>query len=111
VNYHKLGQRIRDERVRFKMTQEQLAEVLGLSSIFIGQIERAERKMSIDTLIKISDCLHVSLDYLIRGGDSIKDEAEVSELIGLIGRCSNKELRLIEDIVKAALPHITQKDN
>ena len=67
VDYVKVGNRIRIKRENFNMSRQSLAELLYLSPYFIGQIERGERKMSIDTLINLSECLHISLDYLIFG--------------------------------------------
>ena len=67
VNYKEVGDRIRGEREKFEMSREKFAELLNLSPFFVGQIERGERKMSISTLINVSECLHISMDYLIFG--------------------------------------------
>lgn len=61
--------RISALRTRNKMTQAQLAKVLNISPSTLGMYEQGRRTPSIDTLIKLSDCLHVSLDYLIRGSE------------------------------------------
>lgn len=106
MDYGKLGQRIKDERTRFKLTQEKLAELVDLSTVYIGQIERGERKMSLDTLIKISDCLHVSLDYLVKGAGKMPDSEAVNELQTLIYKCSPDEISLVTDMVKVVLPHV-----
>ncbi|MEK6263823.1 MAG: helix-turn-helix domain-containing protein [Clostridium sp.] len=55
INYEEIGNRIRIERENFDMTREKLSELVNLSPYFLGQIERGERKMSINTLIKISE--------------------------------------------------------
>ena len=41
MDYHALGKRIREERLRLNLTQEKLAEEVGVSTAYIGQIERA----------------------------------------------------------------------
>lgn len=48
-----LGQRIRAERLRQGMTQEQLAEAAEVHPTYIGQVERGEKNMTILTLEKI----------------------------------------------------------
>ena len=101
----KIGERVYKERKKLNITREQLAEHLELSTYYIGQIERGNRSMSIETLIKLSTCLHMSLDELILG---IKKEAPTnqSELQELLNKCSNAEIELITDVVKTALPHL-----
>lgn len=56
------------------ISRERLAEILELSPNFIGQVERGEKKMSLETLIKISDILDVSLDYFVKGYTASSDE-------------------------------------
>ena len=109
MDYRKLGKRIRDERTRQYTTQEQLAEAIELSAVYVGQIERSERKLSIDTLVKIANALHVSVESLIR--DSVEQNSEIldNELIALIKDRTREEKSLILDTVKAVLSHV--KDN
>lgn len=107
IDYMKIGNRIRIERENFGMTREKLSEILNLSPYFLGQIERGERKMSINTLINISECLHISLDYLIFEQDNIISNNS-NGLHSLIDRCSEKEVNVIEAIIKVILPHLAR---
>ncbi|WP_026883764.1 helix-turn-helix domain-containing protein [Clostridium akagii] len=106
INYKEIGDKIRIEREKFDMSREKFAELLDLSPFFVGQIERGERKMSISTLINVSECLHISLDYLIFG-EAYSDEEE-NKLHSLIVKCSEKEASVIEEVIKTILPHITR---
>jgi len=84
VNYYKLGQRIKDARKKSFIMQEQLAEAVELSAVYIGQIERGERKLSIDTLVKIANTLNTSIESLLK--DSIRNntDAMTNELLPLL---------------------------
>ncbi|AYO29360.1 MAG: hypothetical protein PWR06_2742 [Thermoanaerobacteraceae bacterium] len=62
-----IGQRIRTEREKFGLSRQEFAEILRLSDYYVGQLERGERQMSLPVLVEISNCLHVSLDYLLFG--------------------------------------------
>jgi len=106
VDFKEIGDKIRIERERFDISREKFAELLNLSPFFVGQIERGERKMSISTLINVSECLHISIDYLIFG--EIYNNKENNNLIVLINKCSEKETLVIEDIIKIILPHIVR---
>ena len=65
MNYELLGKQIRKNRKLKKYTLEQLAEILDVSTTFIGQIERAKGIPSLETLVKIANALEVSIDSLL----------------------------------------------
>ena len=67
MNYELLGINIRNRRKEKKYTLEQLAEKLDVSATFIGQIERAKGKPSLETLVKIANVLEISPDSLLFG--------------------------------------------
>lgn len=67
MNYKLLGEQIRKYRKSKHYTLEQLAEMLDVSTTFIGQIERAKGIPSLDTLVKIANALEVSTDSLLFG--------------------------------------------
>lgn len=64
-----IGNRIRFVREELSMTRENLSELINITPYFLGQIERGERNMSVKTLIKLSSCLNISIDYLVYGID------------------------------------------
>ena len=65
VNYNSLGERIRIARTTKKLTQERLAEKIGVSTNFISQIERGISKMSVKSIVLIADALGTSVDSLL----------------------------------------------
>ena len=65
-----IGRRIRKQRIKKGLTIQKLAELLGLSNNFMGQVERGISTPSLETLIKIADKLELSLDYIVGTGKS-----------------------------------------
>jgi transcriptional regulator with XRE-family HTH domain len=59
-----LKDRIRELRLSRNLTQEDFANILGVSRPAITKYETGEREPDYQTLIKISDYFGVSLDYL-----------------------------------------------
>ena len=100
-----VGGRIVEGRKRLGLTRERFAELIGVSAYFVGQIERGVRKMSYETLIKISDCLHLSLDYLVKGEQPVQAN---DELYQLVSQCTAQEKALLLDVLKAAMPNLGQ---
>lgn len=87
VDYDKIGDKIRERRNFLKITQENLANEIDVSASFISDIENGRRKMSLETMIKISIALKTSLDYLIldnMNSTKIKNETKIEELKNLL---------------------------
>lgn len=62
-----LGETIRTERIRAGLTQEQLAEKADLARNYIGNVERAEYKITVETLAQIAKALNFTVHDLTRG--------------------------------------------
>ncbi len=99
MNYRLLGKRIKQERLNKRLTQEVLAEKANISVSFLGQIERGERKLSLETLIKLGEALGVSLDYLVKDYTS-KSDPELDELIYILRNQSQQEIRMLADVAR-----------
>lgn len=61
------GQRIRDIRLRKKISQEELAHMTGINRSHMGKIERGEVNLGIATLYTITKALEVSLSVVFKG--------------------------------------------
>jgi transcriptional regulator with XRE-family HTH domain len=59
-----LGERIRNLRKEAGWSQEQLGERADLHSTYIGGIERGERNISLDNLVKIAGAFGLSIAQL-----------------------------------------------
>ncbi|MFO5439425.1 MAG: helix-turn-helix domain-containing protein [Dolichospermum sp.] len=62
----KFGQKIRQERLKQNLSQEELAEKANLHRTYIGMIERAEKNITLINIEKISNALGVSISELFR---------------------------------------------
>ncbi len=58
------GQRVRSLRQSKHLSQEKLAELTGLHSTYIGQIERGEKSPTLDSVYKIALGLDMSMSKL-----------------------------------------------
>lgn len=65
MNYIILGSRIRQQRKKMRLTQEQLAELVGISPSFMGHIERGSRVASLETVLAICRALQVTPNALL----------------------------------------------
>ncbi len=67
---HGMAERIRHLRQHRNLTQDQLAQAIGLSRTALVNIESGIQKVTVQRLVLLSDALEVTLDWLVRGSAS-----------------------------------------
>ena len=104
INYSLVGQKIKHLRTDAGMTQEQMSEKCDISTSYLGHIERGSRKLSLETAVKIADCMRVSIDALIING-KIPDVSILSSVEAIIQKqdAAKKEqfVRLIKALAES----------
>lgn len=66
-----VGRRVRLRRQKLKLSQEHLADEVGVSAQAISRIEVGHRDPSLDLLVRLGKTLGVSTDYLLTGKESL----------------------------------------
>lgn len=61
-----LGSRIRELRKAKNMTQFELAEKIGLSTNFIGMVERGERNTTVDKIFKLAKAFNITMEEFFK---------------------------------------------
>lgn len=69
--YKMIGERIRDERQKKRLTQDELASRIGLKRASITNVERGRQQLLVHTLLQIAESLGTSPDRFLgsSGGD------------------------------------------
>lgn len=62
----KFGQKVRDERLKQNLSQEELAAKAGVHRTYIGMIERAEKNITLANIEKIANALGISISELMK---------------------------------------------
>ena len=106
MNIAYLGKSIKKEREFKKLTQEQLSEILDVSTHYIYELERGTRIPSLPLLIKISEVLGVSIDNLLSGTSHEDDYADSKMLNILIDTLTDEQKQKIYTILTALIPYL-----
>ena len=90
------GTTLKELRKKNKMTQLQLANLLGITKSVVSFYENRERTPSPETLVKIASVFHVTTDYLL-GIDRSRyidvsglSDDDVQVLIAMVNALQNK---------------------
>lgn len=103
IDYTKIGKRIKNKRMELKITQEQMADELSLSTFYISKIENGKATATLDTLAYISQYLKLDLSYVISGTSTIEDSYYIDELNEICKKADKKQLNLIIKLAKTVL--------
>lgn len=108
LDFKIIGSRIRDRRVEMGLSQEMLAERADLSPTYISHIERAEKKPSLSTLIRLTAALDVTVDCLLAGSQPADQTAYMADVQTLLGDCSLMERWIVFQVASATKEALRQ---
>lgn len=98
-----IGSRIREIRTKKGMTQEALAEKMGINPKFISSIERGKENPTLNTIINLADSLGVPIGEVfsfLELQDTSKRPAGIRELVK---NAEPEELKLILKVVSVVM--------
>lgn len=95
-----LGKRVREARRRQQMTQEVLASRLDLEVSTIQAIEAGRRGVSVETLLRLTRTLHLSVGYLL-GEEPIDPDSLAAEAARLVNNIEVAWRPVALDILRA----------
>lgn len=101
MDYYKIGQRIRKFRKALNLSQEELAEKVGISVTHMSHIETGNTKLSLPVLVDIAKALSVQTDELIYDIPQITKSSVKHEISEILDSCSPQEMYILADILKA----------
>ena len=85
IDYENLGSRMKELRIKMKLTQAEVAKALNVTPGYISNVENNRTAMSLRILIYYARLLNISLDSLIGRIDSEYRETaldrEISEMV------------------------------
>lgn len=101
VDYKSIGIRIRNVRKAKKMTQEQLAESVGVGVTHISHIETGNSIPSLQVMVDIINTLECSADELLCVEIKKARPLVNGWLNELVEDCNDTEIKMIADMVIA----------
>lgn len=99
------GQRIRSCRERLGLSRQKMAEQIGKAEKYYADIERGYCGMSLETMIEISECLGLTLDYMIFGEEADSQELpeDFRRILFCLGKCDEKTRKKAVELLQVYL--------
>lgn len=92
-----IGLRIQTRRKQLGLTQEKLADMMNVSTQMVSNLERGNKAIRIDNLIRLSEILNVSTDYILTGKHTPDDQLT---LTSKMEQLTDRDRKLVELIVE-----------
>ena len=101
MEWTELGVKLREARKKKGFTQQMLAEAVGVSEIYISQLERGMKLPSLALFIQIITALDISADYILRDTVPTGKDFVYEEVAELLEGLTPKQRRGAIDILDA----------
>lgn len=102
MNNYSVGKRIRELRIRKRLSQEQIALRAEITTAYLGQIERGEKNPTVKSVEQISNALGISLSELFsnQGAPIANVDGTMENIIFEMQDLSIKERKEMLDIIR-----------
>ena len=97
LNNIEIGERIRSIRENMLMSRERFSEMVDISEVFLGQIERGECSLSLKTLTSIIAHTGYSSDFILYGTDD--SNTYIKRIDKMLFHCSEQTLEFVYDLI------------
>ena len=94
--YVKIGERLRKQRRIMGLTQEQAAELLGVSTTYYGEIERGNRKLTIPRILTVYEKMNLEPTYVLAG--EILTDKDYNEIFD---GCPREKEQALEEVLRS----------
>ena len=102
IDYFDIGQRIRMKRMEKGLTQEKLAELVGIGPSHMSHLESGKTVASMDVFIALCNVLECSADELLCREVVVAKPMLDNWLTELVADCDAVETKILSDILISA---------
>lgn len=98
-----LGMRIRYLRGRAGLSQDALAERSGISSKYLGEVERGQANISVQVLERVAEALGVTLPDMFEGAHELYRDELLRRIQTLLRDADEERMRTAYRVLKDVL--------
>ena len=110
LDYKSIGGRIKLARVKANLTQQNLAEKVGISDTHMSNIELGKAQASLKIMVNLARALSIPIDDLFNDNSNRSASQMANILINEITDCTEYELHVLSAIIKETKAALRNKD-
>ena len=101
MDYYAIGQRIRKYRKAKGLSQEQLAEMVDISTTHMSHIETGNTKLSLQVFADLAEALQVSVDSLLTDVNMTNKQQTYQEIMDILDQCTPAQAQALKEIISS----------
>ncbi len=98
-----IGLRIKELRNNRGLTQEKLAELMGINPVYMSGIERGKENPTLNTLINLSNALDVEIGDIFASLESFDPKKARIKLEKIAQEATPEQLKLISKLLNVVI--------
>lgn len=100
LNFYNIGRRIKTVRIEKQLTQEYIANRVGVNVSHISNIENGKTKVSLTSLVLICNALEITVDYILENEYSSPTTTIETEIMNTLSHMTKEEKEQLLRIAK-----------
>lgn len=105
-----VGERTKVVRKKKNISQEELAEMIGISPVHLSRIENGHVMPKIDILVELCTKLEISSDFLLLGRHN-SENVLLNLLFNRMHVCKDKQLKLLVEIMELLIVYFEKGED
>jgi transcriptional regulator with XRE-family HTH domain len=101
INLKSIGERVSKQRRSLGLTQAQLAERADLETVYLSQVERGRKTLSLPALFRLAEALNVGPGWLLDGQEMLESDPLAGEVKRLLRGWTDKQRRALIKALRA----------
>lgn len=98
-----IGLRIKELRTKKGLTQEQVAEIMGINPKYMSGIERGKENPTLNTFISLANALDVEIGAIFTPLESFDPKQSRQHLNKIAQEATSEQLKLISKLLNAVV--------
>jgi len=95
LDYKLIGERIKQQRLVMKLTQDKLSEAAGIGVQHLSKIENGKAPLSLACLVALANALKTTTDFLLMDNLEVAVPQLIGEAQSLFEDCSPAEIYIM----------------
>ncbi len=100
---NKIGNKIRERRRKFHITQAELAEICDISTVYMSRIENGSANPSLDILLNLAAALNTTPDFFLTDTEHASVYYLNDEISQKLQKCNPRTLRILNKMIDVLL--------